>query len=98
MLGFVIWAAVGLFFVLLSIYTFFAKKPAHFWANAEMFEVINVKKYNRAMAKLWFFAGVSFIILGIPLLAGQNSPWVFVSILGTVFWAVGLMAVYGGRC
>jgi hypothetical protein len=32
--------------------------------------------------------------LGLPLLAGQNSPWFILSVLGVVFATIITMAVY----
>ena len=49
MLGFLIWCAAGCLFVGFGVYALLAKRPVGFWANAEMFEVTDVKRYNRAM-------------------------------------------------
>ena len=65
-----------------------------FWANAELFEVTDIKKYNRAMAKLFSTYGIFFILLGIPLLSGQNSPWIILSILGGMLETIIAMVVY----
>jgi len=54
----------------------------------------NVKGYNNAMGKLWCTFSVIFILLGLPLLAGQNSALVMISILGIVFEMIGTMIVY----
>lgn len=67
-----IWCVVGCLFLGLGLYAWFSKKARAlgFWANAEMFEVTDVKKYNRAMARLFWAFGVVMIGLGIPLLGG----------------------------
>lgn len=95
-IGMGIWCALGLLFIGMGIYAFFNKKamPMGFWANAEMFEVTNVKKYNCAMGKLFCAYGIGFIILGLPLLAGQNSPWIILSILGVMAESILMMIVY----
>lgn len=97
-LGFIIWAAVGLVFVVMGLYCFYSKRsesePCGFWANTEMFKVEDVKSYNHAMGKLWCIYGSIFIILGIPLLAGQNSPYILISVLGAAFEAIGVLVVY----
>ena len=49
MLAFIIFVMVALIFVAIGISAFFAKKPMGFFANAEMFEVTDVKAYNRAV-------------------------------------------------
>ena len=93
-IGFVIWSVVGCLLIGLGIYSFFAKKTMGFWANAQMFEVTDRKKYNAAVGKLFIIFGIVFILLGLPLLAGQNSPWIFLSVLGALLECIAAMAVY----
>ena len=96
MLTFLIWAVIGLLFVLMGIYAIFSKKaqPMGFWANAKMFEVTDVKKYNAAMGKLFCAFGIVFIILGLPLLDGQNSAWIILSAFGVMGEAIVMMGIY----
>lgn len=94
MQAFVIWALVSVVFVGFGIRSFFSKEPSEFWANADAYEIRDVPKYNRAMGKMWCVFGGLFLILGIPLLAGQNSPLIFLSVLGVMIWVIGLMIVY----
>ena len=94
MIGFIIWAIVGCFFVGVGISSFFAQKATGFWANNKMFEVNDVKKYNHAMGKLWCFFGIVLILLGIPLLDGQNSPLVLISSIGVIFEVIVLIIIY----
>ena len=58
-----------------------------------MFEVEDVKGYNRAVAKLWFVYGAVFIVMGLPLLQ-QNSPYIMLSVVGMMLETVGVMIVY----
>ena len=51
-----------------------------------MFEVKDRKKYNAAVGKLFSVFGLVFILFGLPLLAGQNSPWIFLSQYNHVEW------------
>lgn len=95
--AFLIWASIGMAFIIWGVYCFFAKtdKPFGFWANAEQFQVNNVKRYNKAIGKLWIVFGAIFVALGLPLLfGGQNSPLVFISVVGIMFEVIGTMAVY----
>jgi hypothetical protein len=46
------------------------------------------------VAKLFGVFGVVFIILGLPLLAGQNSAWAILSIVGVMIESIAAMAVY----
>ncbi len=94
MSAFLIWAAVGILFIGLGIHCLFSKKPAGFWANSKVFEVNDLKKYNRAMAKLWSAFGAVFIVLGIPLLPGQNNAMAIVSVLGILVESIAAMTLY----
>lgn len=96
MFAFIIWLIVSCTFVVLGIYAFFSKKEVAFgfWANAEVFPVNDVKAYNRAVGKLWCIFGIIFAVLGIPLMKGQNSPFILFSIVGVMAEAIVAMAVY----
>ncbi len=93
-IGFIIWAFMGLIFICLGVYSLFSKKPMGFWANAQMFEVTDIKKYNRAVAKLFCGFGVVFVLLGLPLLSGQNSAWILLSVLGVMLEVIAMMVIY----
>ena len=96
MTGFVIWMLCSVVMVAFGIYAFFSERtmPFGFWANAEVFEVRDVRAYNRAVGKLWCVFGSVFALLGLPLLTGQNSPYIILSILGCMVEAIGAMVVY----
>lgn len=96
MIAFVIWLILACSFVGLGVYSFISKKTVafSFWANAEVFPVNDIKAYNRTMGKLWIVFGVVFAVLGLPLLKGQNSPYIIFSILGVMAEAIITMAVY----
>lgn len=95
-LAFIIWCVFAFLFIGMGIYSFFSKKPRPmgFWANAEMFEVTDVKKYNAAMGKLFIAFGVGLVVMGLPLLSGQNSALIIFSILGVMAEAIAAMVVY----
>lgn len=95
-IAFIIWCAVGLLFVGMGIHAFFTKKaqPLGFWANVEMFEVTDVKKYNSAMGKLFCAFGIVFAILGLPLLLGQNSALIILSAFGVMGETIAIMGIY----
>lgn len=94
MIGFVIWSILGGLFVCLGIYSFFSQKRMRFWANAEMFEVTDIKRYNTAMGKLFCVFGIILFLLGLPLLSGQNSAWILLSVAGVMVESITAMAVY----
>lgn len=94
MMAFVIWAIIGLIFVGLGVVAFFSKKPMGFWANAEMFQVSDTKRYNRTMGIMWCIFGVVFALLGLPLLAGENSPYIMLSVVGVMLEVIAFMVIY----
>ena len=94
MIGFALWCVCGMTMIGLGIYAFFARKPMGFWANAEVFSIAEVRGYNRAVGKLFCLYGSIFILLGLPLLKGQNSPGILLSILGVMLESIALMVVY----
>ena len=94
MVGFVIWALVGDLIIVIGIKDLFAKKPVGFWANIETMKVSDVKGYNRATGILFMVYGIVFILLGLPLLGGQNTPFILLSIIGVMFETIIIMAIY----
>ena len=96
MIAFLIWALFGLSFLVLGFYVFHAKtaKAFGFWANADVFPVEDVKSYNQALGKMWCVFGIIFILLGLPLLSGQNSPYIFLSLFGVMLEAIVIMVIY----
>ena len=94
--GFIIWALVGVAIISLGVYDYFAKstRPFGFWSNVKVFEVTDVHAYNRALGKLFMVYGGVFVLLGLPILAGQNNAWLVFTIVGVAFASIVAMAVY----
>ena len=93
-ISFGIWCIVGFFFIGLGIYAAFSKKAVGFWANAEMFQVTDIKKYNRAMCKLYCIMGVVFIILGLPLPSKEKAMLINFSSIGVMIEVIVAMVIY----
>lgn len=95
-IAFVLWVLVSLIFFVIGICDLRAKKVVGFWSNGKRPEVAseNIKAYNRAVGILWIVFGVVYILLGLPLLAGDNSPLIVITLLGSMVAIVALMAVY----
>lgn len=55
-------------------------------------KVRDVRAYNRALGVLWTVAGILFLLLGLPLLAGQNTLLALISVIGVVFECIALIA------
>ncbi len=94
MIGFIVWAVVGCIVISIGMSAFFQKKAVGFWANIETFPVNDIKKYNHATGKLLIIYGVIFIVLGLPLLTGQNTPYILLSVLGIMIETIAIMAIY----
>ena len=93
-IAFIIWSIVGIFIIGLGLGTFFSKKEVGFWANAGRFLVTDVKKYNGDVGKLFIGYGIVFILLGVSMLTGQNSPWIILSIGGIMVESIAAMVIY----
>lgn len=93
-IGFIIWAIVGAVIIGVGISAFFMKKVVGFWANIKPIEVKDIKGYNYATGKLFISYGLIFVVLGLPLLSGQNSPLILLSVLGVMLETIILMVVY----
>ncbi len=94
MIGFIGWVIVGCFMIGIGISAFFKKEAMGFWANIKIEPVNDIKHYNYAVGKLFISYGVIFILLGIPLLIGKNSPFILLSILGIMIETIITMAIY----
>ncbi len=93
-MGFIAWGVAGILMIGIGICALFSKKPVNFWANARVSEINNPKQYNYAVAKLFCLYGIVFIILGIPLLAGENSAWILLSVIGVMLESIMAMIIY----
>ena len=94
MVAFIIWAICGLLFVGIGISCFFVKgKRVGFFANFKDKEVENPEKFNKVMGRFWIINGLIFILIGVPLLS-DNILLMIMTMIGTIFWMIGLMIVY----
>ena len=95
MIGFVVWMLVSVIFFGIGISSFKADKPVGFWANAKTPEIEDVLAYNKAVGKLWCVFSVVLALLGFPfLVAEQNSPLFFISIVGVMVAVIAIAVVY----
>ena len=76
LIGFGIWCMAGLFFIALGVYALFSKKAVGFWANAEMFQVTDAKKYNRQCANC-FVSWVLFLFSWVSHYYGKKLHYGF---------------------
>lgn len=96
--AFIIWAILGVVFIIMGIYDMNSKtaKPFGFWANAEVEPIEDVKNYNRALGILWCVYGVLFTLIGLPLLIlnEENAGLIAIPMVGAMLISIGAMAVY----
>ena len=93
--GFVIWTIVSLVLLGIGIWSWKSDKTIGFYAGVKPPEVSDIRKYNRAVAILWFAYAAAFELLGLPLLfLKQNKAGFVWSILGVVAITIVLMIVY----
>lgn len=98
LMAFIIWAIVGVLFIIMGIYDMNSKKekPFGFWANAKVGPIEDVKGYNRALGILWCVYGVLFTLIGLPLLIldEQNAGLIIIPVLGAMLISILAMAMY----
>lgn len=95
MIGFVIWSIIFLVLLGIGVWTWKSDKAATFFTGTKPPSVTDVRKYNRAVAVLWFVYAGLFELLGIPFLfLKQNAPSFLWSIAGVPVISVALMIAY----
>lgn len=92
--GFILWLAVSLVLIAVGIAAFFSKKEAGFFANTKPLPMKDVKGHNLAVGRLFIAYGIITMLLGIPILCGQNSLGILLSVLGLMLETIAAMAVY----
>lgn len=96
--AFIIWAIMGVVFIMMGIYEMNSNKtkPFGFWANTEVEPIEDVKAYNRALGILWCVYGILFVLMGLPLLVmnEQNGGLIVIPMVGAMLISIGAMAVY----
>lgn len=90
----VIWSVVALIFVFIGIYAWTSDEPVGFFTGQKPPEVPDRKGYNHAVAKIWFVFAAVMELLGLPLLAGQNSPYALLSVFGVMLAVIGIIVAY----
>ena len=93
-MGFLVWAILGAVMIAFGTRALSMKSAVGFWANIEQFPVNDIKGYNRSTGILFICYGIIFIVLGLPLLTGQNSALILLSVLGVMLETIAMMAIY----
>ena len=94
-IGFIIWTITSLVLFSIGIVTLRSEKPAGFFTGVKPPEVKDTKKYNRAVAILWFVYAGLLELCGVPLLFLEQNSAGFVPVLFlTVAISIGLVVAY----
>lgn len=92
-IAFLIWSAIGLFFVGMGIASHFIKKAVGFWVNVKVPELADIKPYNRAVGRLYIIFGILMMVLGLPLLS-KHTEMILISAVGIMFTVITMMILY----
>ena len=94
-IGFVIWSMVSLVLLGIGIRAWKSNKAVGFYTGVKPPEVSDVRKYNRAVAVLWFVYAILFELLGLPLLLlKQKSAGFLGCMVGVPVISIALTIVY----
>lgn len=96
-IGYIIWLMVSCVFFIIGIVSRKSKLPVGFFANVratEESEIADIRGYNHAVARIWFVFAVVLAPLGLPLLAGQNSPLVMITVVGSLWLCIAIYVMY----
>ena len=94
-IGFVIWSLCAVLFFIVGVVDLKSDKPVGFFTGVKPPKIMNVKKYNKAVALLWFVTGIIFELIGVPFLyLKQNSPVFIFMLLATVVLVIVMMVMY----
>ena len=95
MFALIFWSLISLVFVGLGIWSRRSEKPVGFFSGVRPPAVSDVRKYNHAVARLWFGYALLFELLGLPFLfLKQHSAGFLLSVLGVPVISIGLAVVY----
>jgi hypothetical protein len=95
MVAFIIWSSVAVIIFGIGIYSLLAKKAVGFYSGIEPPKVTDTKKYNRAVAILWFIYGTAFELLALPFLFAEGNVLNAIIVVGgTIAISIALPIVY----
>ncbi len=95
-IGFIIWTVSVLPIFILGVFCIVSttQRQFGFWSNIPKVEVKDVRSYNRALGKLFVGSSIGIELLGLPLLVGDDSPLILLSIIGTMILVIITMIIY----
>lgn len=94
-IAFLVWSICAAVFLAIGISCRKANEAAGFFTFAKPPEVTDIRRYNHAVAALWFTAAVILEIIGVPLLfLEQNSPLFVPVIFAVIVLVIAMMVAY----
>lgn len=95
MIAFIIWSIVAFLFVIVGISSWKSEVEIGFFTGVTPPKMKDVKAYNRAVAKLWWFFSIVFEAIGIPLIfIKQNSPIALIIAVLVPILIIGIVIAY----
>jgi len=92
--GFIIWTIMSLVLAGIGVWALKSRKAVGFFAGVNPPEVSDVRRYNRAVAVLWFIYAALFELLGLPFLFARHHSAAFLCCFGVAPLSLGLMLAY----
>lgn len=94
-IAFFVWSICAAIFLAIGFSCRKAGEAAGFFTFAKPPEVTDIRRYNHAVAALWFTAAVILEIIGVPLLfLEQNSPFFVPVIFAVIVLVIAMMVAY----
>ena len=94
-IGFVIWSLISFLLLWIGVWVWRSDKAAGFFSGVKPPAVSDIRKYNHAVAILWFIYAALFELLSLPFLfMKQNSAGFLLSIAGVPVISIALMILY----
>ena len=91
----IIWSAIAALTLWIGILNWRAGKPVGFFSGVKPPAVTDTKKYNHAVATLWFAYALALEVVGLPLLLpGKKAGSLIWCLLGAVAASIALVAGY----
>lgn len=97
-IGFIIWSIVTVIFLGIGISCRKSNEAVGFFTGSKPPVVEDVKRYNKAVSKLWFVSAGIYEVMGVPLLfLEQNSllfiPIIFAVVIGLIVMMVAYLKI-----
>lgn len=95
LMAFAVWSACACLLAGIGVRAWLSNDAVGFFAGVAEPKVKDVRKYNRAVAKVWIVLAAVMELLGLPLLtAKQNAPEMLLIVVAMPLLVIGAMVAY----